>query len=212
MSELTDYTDLVTSAHNDKPNFLAVLAAVLQPFVDEINTLESIPEMFDLDVAVGDQLSTVGQWIGLGRSLKVPIGGIYFSFDTAGSGFDQGVWFDPGDPVEGAISLDDDNYRLMLRAKIAANLWDGSLGDANTRLSALFTGGSVRVIDNFNMTMTVEVTGTAPSVLFSQLVAQGYLQFKPAAVGLLTSINVLFNQSVENVLFFESAEEDNVLF
>lgn len=184
MAVLEDYTDLVTSEHRGKPNFFSMLGMALQPFVDGINVLQSMPSRFDVDSAAGEQLDFVGQWVGLSRNLRTPIADVYFAFDTPGLGFDEGVWFSPGDPAEGVIMLDDVTYLLMIKAKIAANKWGGSLGEANSFLLEIFPGADVQVKDNFNMTQTFIISGTAPSVLFEQLVSQGYIPLKPATVGL----------------------------
>lgn len=185
MTTLSDYTDKVPSQNAAQPNFLAVLAAVLQPSVDLQNQLEALPGLLDLDVASGDQLDIIGEWVGLTRRLRVPILGVYFAFDTVGVGFDAGVWFSGADPSSGLIALDDVTYRQMVLAKIAANTWDGSLGDANAKLLAAFPAADVFLQDNFDMTETFILSGTAPSTLFAQLVAQGYIQLKPAAVNLV---------------------------
>lgn len=182
MADLTDYTNLITSEHSDKPNFLAVLAATLQPFVDGQNQMNLVPSLIDVDVAVGDQLDKIGQWAGLSRALRVPITGVFFAFDTPGLGFDQGVWASSLTPTETVIQLDDGTYRLMLKAKIAANTWDGSLGDANAKLQAIFGAAAVQLRDNMDMSETFIISGTPPSVLFRQLVIQKYLDFKPAGV------------------------------
>lgn len=184
MSDITDYTNLVPSQNTNQPNFLAVLGVELQPFVDMQNVLAMIPQLLDLDVASGDQLDIIGEWIGISRRLSVPITGVYFAFDTPGVGFDEGVWFHGGDPAEGVVILDDVTYRQMIVAKIAANTWDGSLGDANAKLLEAFPSADVQLKDNFDMTETFILSGTAPSLLFEQLVEQGYIQLRPAAVNL----------------------------
>lgn len=53
MAELTDYTALITSQHRDKPRFAATVAAVVQPLVDQMNVLQSMPDKFDLDNDLG---------------------------------------------------------------------------------------------------------------------------------------------------------------
>lgn len=184
MSALEDYTDLVPSGNANQPNFLAVLGVCLQPFVDMQNVLASAPGLLDLDVASGDQLDVIGEWVGITRRLSVPITGVYFAFDTPGVGFDEGVWFSGGDPAEGVVMLDDVTYRQMILAKIASNTWDGSLGDANVKLLEAFPGADVQLRDNFDMTETFILSGTAPSLLFEQLVDQGYIELRPAAVNL----------------------------
>lgn len=177
------YTGLITSEHRGRPKFLALVEGSIQPSVDLQRLLLSMTTgVFDLDIAAGQQLDFIGQWIGLGRRLSLPISGVFFSFDTPGLGFDQGVWFNSSYASEGITSLDDGTYRIMLRAKAAANQWDGSLGDANAKLAEIFTGGSVEIEDNFDMSITINVAGDAPSVLFEELVAQGYIEFKPSGV------------------------------
>lgn len=187
MAQLTDYLDLIPPANSDKPNFLAFLSAMVQPFVDEINVLEGVPLKFDLDVAQGMQLDVVGEWVGLSRILAVPISGVYFSFDTSGVGFDQGLWLGPSDPTEGVVTLDDETYRNFLYIKIAANHWNGSLGDAQRILAEVFqsqTGTLFFIQDNFDMTMTIGIAGVLPSELFIALLQDRYIFLKPAAVGI----------------------------
>ncbi|MGC7970039.1 DUF2612 domain-containing protein, partial [Salmonella enterica] len=73
----------------------------------------TLPFDFDLDQAIGVQLDAVGEWVGISRNITVPLAGVYFSFDIAGLGFDQGVWKGPFDPDTGLTTLDDDTYRLL---------------------------------------------------------------------------------------------------
>jgi hypothetical protein len=95
--------------------------------------LSSFIPKFDLDQAAGDQLDIIGLWVGVGRRVKTPPIGVYFSLDIVSVGFDQGVWQGPFDPSMGITLLDDDTYRLLIRAKIGANHWDGTL--ASTKAS-----------------------------------------------------------------------------
>jgi hypothetical protein len=184
--QLTDYTNLVTSEHFDQPNFQAVLAAVLQGYVDRQNVMLNLPSSFDLDLAQGAQLDVLGEWVGISRSLRVPIANVYFSFGIAGVGFGEGIWWNPRtQPLTELISMDDVTYRLMIRAKIAANIWDGTLAHGNYLLAQIFPDNGVGLIDNFDMTYSITIDGTAPSKLFAQLVAQGYIPLKPAGVGLI---------------------------
>lgn len=205
-SVLDDYISLITSEHNDKPNFISVLSSILQPFVDEQNLLRNIPSLYDLDLAVGSQLDVVGQWVGLSRRLQLPIAGVYFSLDIEGLGLDQGVLQQPFDPVSGLTSLDDNTYRLMLYAKIAANIWDGSLAQAEQILSEIFAsspGTLVFIQDNFDMSMYIGLAGVIPSALFAALLAQEYIPLRPAAVkstAYVTSVDgaPIFGLDVEN--------------
>ncbi|UGB47011.1 DUF2612 domain-containing protein [Frateuria edaphi] len=183
MAYVATYTRLVTPQHADKPKYMAMLAAVFGCFVDQQNLLASLPATFDVDTAVGAQLDVVGQWVGVSREVSVPITGAYFAWDTAGLGWDQGNWQGPFDPTSGITALDDGTYRVLIKAKIGANHWDGTLPSAKAILDGVFTGGSKTIIqDNGNMTITFGVAGTQPSVLLRAILSQGLLPLKPEAV------------------------------
>jgi hypothetical protein len=179
------YLALATSEHRQQPNFAAFVEAMVQGVVDGINALLSFPTVFDLDQASGQQLDVLGQWIGLPRSVNVLIANFYFSFDTPGLGWDQGQIQSSTNPNAGVIVMDDPTYRTMLRVKIACNEWDGSLGDANDALQAIFPDLSVQIKDNFNMSESVIISGTPQSVLLQELITIGYIQFKPMGVAIV---------------------------
>ncbi|HHL4079952.1 DUF2612 domain-containing protein [Burkholderia sola] len=183
MADLTDYTALITSEHRHLPRFSAVLGALVQPLVDQMNVLQSMPGKFDLDNAVGVQLDDVGLWVGVSRKIRTPLSGIYFSFDVGGLGFDQGIWKGPFDPDTGLTVLDDDTYRLVIRAKIGANHWDGTLASSAAILNSIFDSGTyVFIEDHQDMSMTIGISGKVPSAVFLALLAGGYIPLKPEGV------------------------------
>lgn len=183
MADLTDYTALITSEHQPRPRFMAVVAALVSPLVDAMNVLGGMPALFDLDDAEGDQLDAVGQWVGIARQVSTPLTGIYFSLDVVGLGFDQGTWKGPFDPDTGLTSLDDDTYRIVIRAKIGANHWDGTLGSSAAILNAIFDDGTFAFIeDHQDMSMTIGIAGKVPSAVFLALISGGYIPLKPEGV------------------------------
>ena len=183
MADLNDYTALITSEHRDMSRFMATIAAVVQPLVDQMNLLASMPGKFDLDAAVGAQLDDVGRWVGVSRRIRTPLTGIYFSFDIAGLGFDQGIWKGPFDPDTGLTVLDDDTYRLVIRAKIGANHWDGTLEQSAAILNSIFGANThVFIEDHQDMSMTIGISGKVPSAVFLALLAGGYIPLKPEGV------------------------------
>ncbi|MCA7953839.1 DUF2612 domain-containing protein [Burkholderia seminalis] len=206
MATLDDYSQLITSEHQPQPRFMAVVAALVQPVVDQINVLEGLPDDFDLDAAVGAQLDVVGQWIGRSREIATPLTNIYFSLDIPGLGFDQGAWKGPFDPDTGLTSLDDETYLMVLKAKIAANHWDGTPGAAQAILDALAPAGSLVFIqDNCDMSITIGIAGNQPTAIYIALLNSGLLSIKPEAVRVnyeITSVQgaPLFGFDVENDL------------
>ena len=183
MADISDYLGRITGEHSDKPKFMATLRAVLQPIVDVINAAERLPADFDLDVAVGIQLDIVGQWVGATRYVSTSLTGVYFALDTEGVGFDQGVWQGRFDPDNGVSALDDETFRMLIRARIAANHWDGTLGTSKAIYSHIF-GGDTRVFieDNQDMSMTVGIAGRPPNAIEIALLTGGHIPIKPECV------------------------------
>ena len=184
-ADLTPYLNLVTSEHADKPKFLASISASIQAWADLSVLLDSITTLYDLDIAVGQQLDIVGQWVGISRNLKLSIAGIYFAFDTSNVGFDQGVWQGPFDPDSGLVQLPDDHYRLLIKATILNNVWDGTTDHAYILANTVFQsyGLSLFIEDPCNLTMNLDLIGSgAPDALTLALFTGGYLSIKPAGV------------------------------
>jgi hypothetical protein len=182
--DITPYTSLITSEHNTQPNFMATVAALVQPLADMQVSLGSIPALYDLNSAVGVQLDVVGQWVGRSRYLSEPIVGVYFSLDTDGVGLDLGTWLGPFDPTSGLVALPDDAYRILLYAVIAANSWDGTVPSAYTIWNGLFSafGYEILIQDNQDMSMGIVLIGPTPNAVTLALFAGGYLNLRPAGV------------------------------
>lgn len=208
MADISQYTDLITSEHNQRPRFMAVVEALAGTMVDQQNVLASMPGKFDLDSAVGEQLDTIGIWVGISRNVPLPLTGVYFSFDTDGLGFDQGSWKGPFDPDTGLTRLDDDTYRLVIRAKIGANHWDGTLESSREILNTIFGGGTfVFIQDNQDMSMTIGIAGVIPSAVFLALLRNGLIPLKPEGV----RINIVIVTSVDGSPLFGFDMENDLV-
>ncbi|CAB3952667.1 DUF2612 domain-containing protein [Achromobacter piechaudii] len=150
MADVEKYLDLITAFHRGKPKFSAMVEAVSQCFVGAQDSFGQMAPAYDLDDAVGVQLDAVGEWVGISRNVRTPLEGVYFSFDVAGLGFEQGVWQGPFDPDTGVTSLDDETYRVLIRAKIGANHWDGTLESSAAILNSIFSAGTSPIPVNAN--------------------------------------------------------------
>jgi len=187
-----EYIDRIPRWNRGHEKFVAEVYALVAPgaalkaFNDEMRTL------FDVTTAEGVQLDKIGEWIGLSRRIQAPLSGIYFSWDTEGLGWDQGVWLGPFDPVEGLVSLDDPTYRVMLLAKIASNQWDGTLEMARRALQTIvdLAGSDVFLYmqDGQDMTFTIALAGGLPNLLYRSLILDGYIPFKPEGVRMDTFV------------------------
>jgi hypothetical protein len=134
------YLSLITSEYQGSPKFLRWLSILLQPLDDASQCLESMTLAFDLDQAVGVQLDTLGIIIGQSRVMT----------------------FQPSDGV--SPILDDTTYRMLLRARIARNQWDGTIDSLQSTWQTLFPGGSISIEDAQNMSATIVLSGAFTSV------------------------------------------------
>lgn len=188
------YTQLITSEHNQAPDFMAMCTLLAQAFADTKQKTLEMTLLYDIDVAIGSQLDAVGEWVGRTRYLTVPLENVYFALDTAGVGLDEGTWQEPFDPSTGLVRLPDDTYRTLLRTVIAANQWDGTIPGAYEIWSTIFsvTGSQIAIIDNQDMSMDIIIFGAPLNAVIIALLTTGQIALKPAGV----RINYYFIPSV----------------
>ncbi|EOX9503527.1 MULTISPECIES: DUF2612 domain-containing protein [Citrobacter] len=185
---MSKYTELITNYHATKPKFFDHIDLSTRPLIDITTATRGLVSAFDIDTAVGVQLDILGLWIGRSRIVSQPISGVYFSLDIDGLGFDQGVWQGPYDPDSGYTTLSDETYRIILKAKIAINNWDGRNDSLPPILDAALEGSGLKmqIVDNQDMTISIWVfPETDISNVSLELIAairQGYLTVKAAGV------------------------------
>ncbi|MBJ9101972.1 DUF2612 domain-containing protein [Citrobacter koseri] len=185
---MSKYTDLITNYHATKPRFFEHIDLSTRPLIDITAATRGLVSAFDIDTAVGVQLDILGLWIGRSRIVSQPITGVYFSWDTDGLGYDQGIWQGPYDPDSGYTTLSDETYRIILKAKIAINNWDGR-NDSLPAILDMATAGSglrMQIVDNQDMTISVRVFPDTDisdvSLEILAVIRQGYLTVKAAGV------------------------------
>lgn len=177
------YTNLITSEHKQKEKFKAVIEANTKFYSHLQNVLASIPSKFDVDTAKGHQLDVVGQLVGISRIITTPLTGVYFEWDgDTVIGWDSGIWIDEFSPTSGITILPDDYYRILIKAKIAANQWNGSIPEAYDVWENLFSNNTIIIQDNQDMSMGVVISGAALDALTRALITGGYIPLKPEGV------------------------------
>ena len=190
--EVSSYIAKIPPLNAGKPNFVATVAMAVQPFVDAQNFALSIPSYFDLDSAIGAQLDIVGEWVNRSREIPVPLPAPWLCCDDPLHGIDFAPVYVPGLSSGTALTgLDDDTYRRLLYAKIAANSWDGTAESARVILQSFFDefpGCNVIVQDNMNMSMVIAVVGVIPPLVDLQVLAQSLIIDKPQGVACTTLV------------------------
>jgi len=151
------YLSLLTSEYANASKMKAFLTLMLKKFDDVSQCLVTMDTAFDLDYAVGVQLDTLGVIIGASRTVGFqPSGGV--------------------SPV-----LDDATYRIFLKARVAQNEWDGTIGGMQAIWQQLFPSGKIIIADAQNMSATIIMTGSFTSII-RDLVNNGYIVPRPEGV------------------------------
>lgn len=151
------YLALITSQYQICSMFLSWLQGYLQKYDDVANVVATYEGEFDIDAARGVQLDTLGLIVGVGRLVPFQPTGIV-------------------SPL-----LDDDTYRILIKAQIARNHWDGRINSLQDIWAQLFPSGRIIINDNQNMTATVIVSGTFSSIL-QDLISNGFIVPRPETV------------------------------
>ena len=154
---LQDYLDLATSQYQNSPKFLAWLSVPLQILQDITDCADEMYQAFDIDTAEGAQLDILGVIIGASRTVD----------------------FQPSNSVSPV--LDDDTYRVLLKATIARNQWDGNIDTLAPVWREIFPGGSIVIQDSQLMSMNVSMTGSFSSIIVD-LINNGYIVPRPEGV------------------------------
>lgn len=183
----TDYVSLLSQEHAQRPNLVAWVQTLVGAMQQNQTILASLPAAFDVATAVGQQLDYVGQWVGASRYVDVAVNGVFFAFDTPNVGFDQGYWYLPNSPTTSRVALTDDDYRMLLAAKILDNQWDGSIPDAYrvwNGLSLMGQSYQLFIQDLGGMKAIIGLVNPSAGVSVTQrtLLTSGVLGVRPVGV------------------------------
>lgn len=178
---MTKYLQYIPLANRQKPKFSSTIKLITTP-PEKLQQTFKIQD-FDIDMANGKQLDIIGEWVGISRFITIPLL-IYFSFDDVNLGFDKGFWQGEYDSNKELKELDDESYRILLKAKIAINHWDGT----NETLPEIYrrvfdnTDTNVFHVDNFDMSMSIYYVGKILNPILKSIIKNDYLNIKPAGV------------------------------
>jgi hypothetical protein len=152
-----NHIELLTSQYKLSPRLLDWTSAVLDKVGEANATGELMSLELDIDQAVGVQLDLLGGILGQGRQ----------------------VGFQPTDgssPI-----LGDATYRVLLKARVAQNHWDGKVASLYPVWQDLFPGGSIVISDSQEMSANVSLSGSFTSII-RELIEKGYIVPRPQGV------------------------------
>ena len=155
---IDSYRKLLTSEYRHSPKLTNWLLWLLNAGTTYTTFIQMFVKAFDLDVAEGQQLDTIGRLVGVKRLLEfIPSGG------------------------ESPL-LDDETYRFLIRATIIKNTWKGKLEDLYSAWGVLYPETKLfQIQDLQDMTFNVIIAGDFTS-LQKELISKGYIIPKPEGV------------------------------
>ncbi|WP_071058746.1 DUF2612 domain-containing protein [Pelistega sp. MC2] len=157
------YAELLIWQYRGKPKAKATatlldgyLSASFQDAIDVMNVL-------NIETAQGVNLDMVGRHVGQSRTLKnyAPIGFFGFKDGFGAMPFSKerkggGQWYRYRDPLRQSVSLNDEDYRFLIRARISRNFQTATLPNLISALTFIL-GGDCIVTDNYDMTVTIQI-------------------------------------------------------
>lgn len=165
-SNAAPYAALITSEHNQKPKFMAMVGLVTGAIGDVNVGIQSIQPAFDLDQAVGAQQDVIGEWVGQSRVIPgvLVVGFFGFADDASASPFGEqadpsigGRFYEQGEAFQSTTVLGDVDYLTVLKARIVRNQSDGTLADLEAALQFIF-GTACQVADNGTLSISIHVS------------------------------------------------------
>ena len=207
------YHRLITSEYRNSPKFTAMVEKMVQYGQDSDVVVDDIINAFNVDTATTSQLDIIGAIVGVSRELDfepsaIAIGDIicptpeelasgeeYPIIKTPDPDKLDGVDYLSGFPPEGMQDgnlLDDDVFRLIIKARIIQNAWKGTLPELYALWQSVFPATKVLQIQDLqDMSFNIVAQGDYTQ-LERELILHGYIIPKPEGVriNLLTFVDV----------------------
>lgn len=171
-----NYQDLLIVQYLDKPKARATIELFTKKLLAD-GIFWEVMDAFDLKKATGIQLDMIGKYVGVDRYFKgviMPEDAFVFNDyslqDPEGLGFgDYDGTAEGGDFIlysqfaSKSQQLSDEDYRLLIKMKIARNNTNHSLYEIATDLYKFF-GQQIRFTDNFNMSINYFIGDTIEEI------------------------------------------------
>ncbi|BBE08568.1 Uncharacterized protein MCB1EB_0407 [Mycoavidus cysteinexigens] len=157
------YESLLIWQYKGKPKARATAQLIDHYFSDTWQGLADLPNALHIETASGKNLDLVGQHVGQSRILKGLAPRHLFGFERAPgaqglsrTGLGGGKWYRKGDVITDSVVLDDDDFRFLIKCRIAKNHMTGTVPDITQALDFIF-GGHATVYDQYDMSFTVTI-------------------------------------------------------
>lgn len=184
------YADLLILQYKNKPKARETIKLGVDIYTGD-GLLLQLADCLNIDIAVGAQLDIIGKILGCPRNVP----GInnqtkYFTFhvDENSLGFStignpsNGVAKNRNNSILATYTLNDNEYRQLLKFKAFLNVWRGDMGSMDRALYSVF-GNTVNLKNNQDMSITYEISEMSVTIEAAQ--ALGYFR---APIGVAVNI------------------------
>lgn len=153
---MSDYANLIIYQYAKKPKALATVNAILGETDRIIENLNDLINQWDIDQARAFSLDIIGRRVGVSRTLPAFVSKGYLGYyeSIGGQPWGQGIWYKQGESTGGSLTLDDEDYRFLIRAKIYKNFQNGTLDYVLNAMRNILSA-EANIQDNYDMTATV---------------------------------------------------------
>lgn len=154
---MNDFNPLIWQ-YKGKPKAVKTVQGFHDEFTKIFSSAIELGGCLDIDKATGVNLNLVGYRVGVSRTTENFIPKDYFGWfeDVDAKPFDTGVFYEFGESTTKSTTLDDDDYRFLIKAKVTKNYQDGTIENLTNSVKYMF-GDSAFIIDNLDMTMNIAV-------------------------------------------------------
>lgn len=221
MADLDDaiehYKNLLIYQYINQPKARATIDILARQALVDLLPIQVV-NAFDLDTAIGDQLDILGEYIGLDRFVGSTIPRDYFTLDDyvsplTSDAFGFTSYLTPTQNSEASMflyvfynsandRLEDAEYRILLKLKVALNNSQNSIYEINKILTDFF-GVSIFCADEFNMSISYFVTNEIARII--TIARNENLLPKPMGVRII-GVNVV--NDIGNIWGFTSYTND----
>lgn len=219
MQNLDYYKRLITSEYRHSPRFTGMVQKLLSYGLDIDNSINNMIVAFEVDNASTAQLDILGSIVGVSRQLKfepsaaaigevicpspaeMASGEVYPIIYTPApdklASTPMLTGYPPAEMGEGNL-LDDEVFRLMIKARIIQNTWKGTIGELYDLWDAVMGSNKKLSIEDLqDMSYNIVLQGDYTQ-LEEELIIHAYVIPKPEGV----RINVLTFVSTDGLPLF----------
>jgi len=172
------YIDLLILQYRNKPKAISTIDAFVTPVIMDLLP-QQLQEAFNIETAIGKQLDILGKYIGVERRV------LTFS---------------------GAVTLDDTDYRTLLKIKISLN----NLGSSTYDIQNFIVNQASNILQAFdhqNMQMSFYINSNFASLNLAQALIRQKLLPKPMGV---SYSSVIYLPDLTNIFGFQSYTVTNL--